>query len=205
MSFPFQTLVVIVCDGTTILIHGLGTSLCKQGPAQYKDRLYWHRGFHYKNDTVARPSHLYNGKTISLYWNGPLISSLVNTAKGFICKYYWHGLMLVNADEFSLYKCGELLQTDWLPLHKEASSCGVVPPLFSSPRALQGLWLCSATQGPLGCWVSAGIYGFRPATMCIRKSSVVFILYLPLSVTQTLPNYNFLTKRTNHLSSLNGS
>ena len=45
-------------------------------PSQYKDCLFGYRGSHYKDETVVRPSHLYNGnpntvKTTCLYWDGP--------------------------------------------------------------------------------------------------------------------------------------
>ena len=60
---------------------------CEQAPSQYKDGVsrYWH--FHYKDKTVVRPSYLYNknpynGKTTSLYWDGPLCALLCLSFKG---------------------------------------------------------------------------------------------------------------------------
>ena len=43
-------------------------------PSQYKESLSRYEDFHYKDETVVRPSHLYNGnhhidKTVSLFWD----------------------------------------------------------------------------------------------------------------------------------------
>ena len=63
-----------------IAIPGKTVFLIETAPralSQYKDSLSRYGDSHYKDETVVRPSYLYNGnpytaKMISLYWDGPL-------------------------------------------------------------------------------------------------------------------------------------
>ena len=53
-----------------------------RAPSQYKGPLSWYRDSHYKDETVIRPSYLYDGnlysgKTVPLYWNGPMPLSIL--------------------------------------------------------------------------------------------------------------------------------
>ena len=64
---------VIVMVKWVLTVHTVWLlSIATRAPSLYKDRLFWYRDSQYKDETVVRPSHLYNGnldtsKTASLY------------------------------------------------------------------------------------------------------------------------------------------
>ena len=62
-------------------------------PSQYKDHLSRYGDFHYKDETVIRPSHLYNGnshigKTTSLYWYKTLAPCITRSSATMVLTIY---------------------------------------------------------------------------------------------------------------------